>query len=701
MILALLIIVIIIIVVIILTYHFEPFANIQKFKAPPSLTIVKRQLVSQSYTPDDIKLLSRLDLIAKQRDVIKDSNIVQTPTFFNCNEKWVGCLPRPLYQGTCGSCWGFAAVTCLSSRFYIESCGNSGCLNYPQIDAGSLDDVIKNINYEYAFNKTYLESLFKRMIKTDNIGRKEWIRLGIEILRKMKKKRSYELLQILVNVLDFQSLGSLDLTNEKDVKKRLYRTFDLWKINKNQINIKELDKFWRSKPINLSPQKLITCCTTCLKKPLTASYNPSCVGGSLIDAWTLLRDTGTVSTLCIGYNIDNYVEGDKLINCSSLQGPFYSFCTGYVQDKTDPKKLQKIVNDYQDSGIFPVAIKHDDDVPWKDPQLFRFRAKNAYLIDNNVQAIQREIIQRGPVTSGFTVYKSFQEDFGTEGLGGQKYTSGNPLGSSKNSLIYMNSNPNEQSYGGHAITIVGWGSFKYKDYLIPYWTCLNSWGVDWGHTGFPEYNNRLGVPAHMKSGGYFWIVRGINNCGIEENVCCGQPNLENISYPGIIDKYGWGAEPPVDVKFINKMNTKNIEVNEDGDKLDIELPSEGGSTFIDITSDAWKIKSMESPSPYLMFWPGERPKFKIGKLLKDINETDNQLIIENADKLRKIQTITKNPLMFINNEQIQLINVVNNNTISVYRAVNTSILGKHLKGSVLFIFPYQNLSSDSIKKLLS
>ena len=31
-------------------------------------------------------------------------------------------------------------------------------------------------------------------------------------------------------------------------------------------------------------------------------------------------------------------------------------------------------------------------------------------------------------------------------------------------------------------------------------------------------------------GGYFWISRGNNTCGIEENVCAATANVENINY---------------------------------------------------------------------------------------------------------------------------------------------------------------------------
>ncbi|KAK5973481.1 Cathepsin B [Trichostrongylus colubriformis] len=53
--------------------------------------------------------------------------------------------------------------------------------------------------------------------------------------------------------------------------------------------------------------------------------------------------------------------------------------------------------------------------------------------------------------------------------------------------------------GGHAVKVIGWG----KEGDVPYWLIANSWHSDWGENG------------------YFRMIRGINNCGIEEDVVAG------------------------------------------------------------------------------------------------------------------------------------------------------------------------------------
>ncbi|KAG2378426.1 hypothetical protein C9374_008313, partial [Naegleria lovaniensis] len=55
--------------------------------------------------------------------------------------------------------------------------------------------------------------------------------------------------------------------------------------------------------------------------------------------------------------------------------------------------------------------------------------------------------------------------------------------------------------GGHAIKIVGWGVDS--ESRKPYWICANSWGPSWGIDGF------------------FWILRGVEECGIGRDVWTG------------------------------------------------------------------------------------------------------------------------------------------------------------------------------------
>jgi len=106
--------------------------------------------------------------------------------------------------------------------------------------------------------------------------------------------------------------------------------------------------------------------------------------------------------------------------------------------------------------------------------------KTAYNVDSNPTDIMQEIYTNGPVEVAFTVYS----DFLTYKSGVYQYQSGDEL-------------------GGHAVKMLGWG--VWTDGTTPYWICANSWNADWG------------------DGGYFLILRGQDECGIEDDVVGGMP----------------------------------------------------------------------------------------------------------------------------------------------------------------------------------
>jgi len=112
---------------------------------------------------------------------------------------------------------------------------------------------------------------------------------------------------------------------------------------------------------------------------------------------------------------------------------------------------------------------------WQSDKKF---AASAYSVSSRVADIQNEIMTHGPVEGAFTVF----QDFLTYKSGVYSYKTGPEL-------------------GGHAIRILGWG----VDGSTPYWWCANSWNEDWG------------------DGGFFRILRGKDECGIEEEIVAGLP----------------------------------------------------------------------------------------------------------------------------------------------------------------------------------
>jgi cathepsin B len=100
------------------------------------------------------------------------------------------------------------------------------------------------------------------------------------------------------------------------------------------------------------------------------------------------------------------------------------------------------------------------------------------MFNSNPAMIQTEIMTHGPVEVDFTVY----QDFLSYKSGVYKHTWG-------------------QELGGHAVKMLGWG----VDAGTPYWIIANSWNEDWGN------------------GGFFNILRGRNECGIESDINAGLP----------------------------------------------------------------------------------------------------------------------------------------------------------------------------------
>jgi len=92
--------------------------------------------------------------------------------------------------------------------------------------------------------------------------------------------------------------------------------------------------------------------------------------------------------------------------------------------------------------------------------------------------MKAEIYKSGPVEAAFSVY----EDFLSYKSGVYQHTTGGFL-------------------GGHAVKILGWGTMN----GVPYWLVANSWNPNWGDMG------------------YFKILRGSDECGIEDEIDAGIP----------------------------------------------------------------------------------------------------------------------------------------------------------------------------------
>mmetsp|Transcript_15614 Transcript_15614/g.51092 ORF Transcript_15614/g.51092 Transcript_15614/m.51092 type:complete len:406 (-) Transcript_15614:2724-3941(-) len=100
---------------------------------------------------------------------------------------------------------------------------------------------------------------------------------------------------------------------------------------------------------------------------------------------------------------------------------------------------------------------------------------DAFAVASGEEQIQRFIMESGPVETAFTVYDDFEDYAG----GVYQHLTGN-------------------NAGGHAVKFVGWGVDQATG--TKYWKVANSWNPYWGEDG------------------YFRILRGVNECGIENEV---------------------------------------------------------------------------------------------------------------------------------------------------------------------------------------
>jgi len=110
-------------------------------------------------------------------------------------------------------------------------------------------------------------------------------------------------------------------------------------------------------------------------------------------------------------------------------------------------------------------------------QYVHYYSSDAYYVSGEI-GLKNEIYASGPCEAVFTVYDDFLS-----------YTGG----------IYHH--VTGRSNGGHAVKVIGWG----EENGTPYWLIANSWNEHWGEKGF------------------FRMLRGNNECGIENSCYAGTP----------------------------------------------------------------------------------------------------------------------------------------------------------------------------------
>jgi hypothetical protein len=264
--------------------------------------------------------------------------------------------------------------------------------------------------------------------------------------------------------------------------------------------------------LQLSETEIIACIN---KNPIeNANTKDHCEGYSIYDAWEYIYANGLPQNNCFSHrkltdlnvplpeNIP-FVEKEKIYgnNCSIIE-----------KDKTEciwkKNGLPVARRSFYCSSIMNVT---------------QYDQNRIFDLSKSIETIKYELIRFGPVAGGFLVYENFTQDY--DGTTIYKEAKGKPL-------------------GGHYVSIMGWNN---KD-GVEYWICRNSYGTDWGLTG------------------YFYIKIGIKECMLEENVSTVSPffyNLATIKYPTDSILHGKMVDQ-TNMKLINPelyMKRKNLDVD--------------------------------------------------------------------------------------------------------------------------------------------
>lgn len=263
----------------------------------------------------------------------------------------------------------------------------------------------------------------------------------------------------------------------------------------------------------------------------------SCIGNTLTDAWRYLFVIGTNTEKCMPYtktlggefsysSLTDFKNEEQLPLCTVSSGPIGDMCNDYSMDEFSGDEFGTPARFYRCKDFYSIA-----GIPKDGGSEFNIR-HNIYCW--------------GPVSSGFVVYPDFytfdpkKEIYEWNGYG-------DPV-------------------GGHAIEIIGWGIDNNSK--KPYWWIKNSWGPDWGENG------------------YFRMIRGKNNCKVEENVIAGIPDF---FYP---DNYFIHKGK----SFIYAENPVSVQRRHDID-TDLEITGGGIDPTTGYTRRVLTTKTWINPAP--------------------------------------------------------------------------------------------------------
>lgn len=235
----------------------------------------------------------------------------------------------------------------------------------------------------------------------------------------------------------------------------------------------------------LSPQSLINC----------DGHDAGCSGGFVDNAWKFLRDRGAATEECMPYH---YCANPAMPNCSFALKPLAPEPPLNGTNASMPPLAPPPPASPPPPPFPPVHCSRCADGR-AGREARRQRASSAYAASGvgDVEGMQRELMEHGPIEVAFYVYSDFYQ-----------YKSG----------VYQRSAQARGPVGGHAVKLIGWGD---DEEGRPYWLLVNSWSPLWGEDGF------------------FRMARGINECEVESTPAAGLPLFEEIEIDDSVEGHQW------------------------------------------------------------------------------------------------------------------------------------------------------------------
>jgi cathepsin B len=208
--------------------------------------------------------------------------------------------------------------------------------------------------------------------------------------------------------------------------------------------------------------------------------------------WAFGAVESITDRFCIHNGVTNQLSFEDLVSCDifdrgcdggdAASAWHFAEWFGLVSAECAPYTVPTCPPDQQPCLDFVPTPKcphscANDSMKWDDD---KSHVQKPYTVSANNNGIETEIMTNGPVEACFEVYSDFVN-----------YTSG----------VYQHKSGDY--LGGHCVKLVGWGVDTNSS--LPYWLVANSWTTYWGNEGF------------------FWILRGNDECGIESDVVAGIP----------------------------------------------------------------------------------------------------------------------------------------------------------------------------------